>query len=510
MTSNASSSFDFSVPDFGGRVRVRFAPSPTGQLHIGGVRTAIYNWAFARAHADSCGGDFILRIDDTDPERSTKENVDIILDALKWLGIDWDEGPEVGGASGPYYQMERADIYRAALEKMKAEGTVYPCFCSAEELAAKREALQKTEGYSGYDRTCRGIDPDEAQARIDAGEPHTWRIKVPEGRGDIEFYDEVYGVCHFQADVIDDFVVMRSDGTPTYNFTTAVDDALMGITHIVRGDDHLSNTPRQIMVYEALGMPVPTFAHLSMILGPDGKKLSKRHGATSVQAFREQGFLPEAMLNYLALLGWSLDGETTVFDTQTLFDNFTLDRINKSPAVFDTEKLRWMNSVYIKEMGASAFVDRAVPWLDAAGLMPADEAEAHRPWLEQVYPLVNERVKTMDELAPMIAFLFSGDDVAFDEKSVEKSILKEESAAAVLDAAAEALADPDVIWCEEEIEEVLRTLPEALELKPRKVFAVIRVAVTGNMVSPPLFGSMALLSRQNVLARIAKARALLA
>ena len=485
--------------------RVRFAPSPTGQLHIGGVRTAIYNWAFARGR----DGDFILRIDDTDPERSTKENTDAILEALGWLGVDWDEGAEVGGDFGPYYQTQRLPIYQEALERMKAAGTVYPCFCTAEELAAKREANQKTEGYSGYDRTCRDISPEEAQARIDAGEPHTWRIKVPLDRGDIEFEDDIYGTCHFKAEVIDDFVVMRSDGTPTYNYTTAVDDAMMGITHIIRGDDHLSNTPRQIMVYEALGAEVPRFAHLSMILGGDGKRLSKRHGATSVQAFRDAGFLPEAMLNYLALLGWSLDGETTIFDKQTFFDNFSLDRINRSAAVFDETKLEWVNSVYIKEMGAEEFAKRAMPWLAEAGLVGSEgaDAEAERALVEKIYPLVSERVKRMTELAPMVAFLFAGAEVEFDEKSVDK-VLRKEGAAVMLDALREALADPELPWDEEHIEEALRGVPEKLEEKPRKVFQVARVAVTGTQVSPPLFGSIALLTREDCLARLDAARAL--
>ncbi|MGI6218219.1 MAG: glutamate--tRNA ligase, partial [Coriobacteriales bacterium] len=293
----------------------------------------------------------------------------------------------------------------------------------------------------------------------------------------------------------------------TYNFTTVVDDALMGITHVIRGDDHLSNTPRQIMVYEALGVKVPTFAHLSMILGPDGKKLSKRHGATSVQAFRDEGYLPEAMLNYMSLLGWSLDGETTIFDKKTLFDHFTLDRINKSPAVFDVTKLEWINSVYIKEMGASEFVDRAKPWIEKAGLATADEVEKNRSWYEQLYPLIAERVKKMTDLAPMIEFLFTGDEVKFDEKSVNK-VLKKEGAPEMLDALADALGDEGLNWDAESIETALRALPEKMDVKPRKLFQVARVAITGTQVSPPLFGSIALLTRQNCLARISAAKAL--
>ena len=286
-------------------VRVRFAPSPTGKLHIGGARTAIYNWAFARAN----GGTFILRIDDTDPTRSTDENTQIILRAMRWLGLDWDEGPEVGGDFGPYAQTERLDLYKQAAQKLWNEGKAYPCFCTKEQLDADRKAAQeRKDPFQGYQRRCRDLDPEEARRRIEAGESYVLRIKVPEDRGDVVIHDAVHGEVTFDAKELDDFVIFRSDGTPTYNFATVVDDAMMKITHVIRGDDHLSNTPRQVMVYEALGAPVPTFAHISMILGADGKKLSKRHGATSVEEYRDAGYLSDAFVNYLALLGWSLDG----------------------------------------------------------------------------------------------------------------------------------------------------------------------------------------------------------
>ena len=325
-------------------VRVRFAPSPTGELHIGGARTAIYNWAFARA----MGGSFILRIEDTDPERSTEENKQVILRAMKWLGLTWDEGPEVGGDFGPYLQTERFDTYTEALERLKERDAVYPCFCTKEELDAKRAAAEKSEGgYSGYDRTCRNLDKAEAQRRSDAGEPHVWRLKVPENHGPIEFKDAVYGDMSFPADVMDDMILVRTDGTPTYNFAVVCDDANMQITHVIRGDDHLSNTPRQILIYEALGYEVPTFAHLSMILGADGRKLSKRRNATSVEQYQAMGFLPDALVNFLALLGWSLDGETTIIPREVLCKEFSLDRITRKDAIFDETKLDWMNGEYI-------------------------------------------------------------------------------------------------------------------------------------------------------------------
>ena len=326
------------------QVRVRFAPSPTGKLHIGGARTAIYNWALARAN----GGTFILRIDDTDPARSTDENTQIILRAMRWLGLDWDEGPDKGGDFGPYAQTERLEIYRKAAHTLLAEGKAYPCFCTPEKLAAdKKAAEERHDPFQGYQRTCRNIDPAEAQARIEAGEPYTIRIKVPLDRGDVIVHDAVHGDVTFNARELDDFIIFRSDGTPTYNFATVVDDALMGITHIIRGDDHLSNTPRQIMVYEALGAPVPEFAHISMILGPDGKKLSKRHGATSVEEYRDAGYLSDAFVNYLALLGWSLDGETTIVPRDVLASQFSLDHVSKNPAKSDPERLNWINATYL-------------------------------------------------------------------------------------------------------------------------------------------------------------------
>ena len=348
-------------------VRVRFAPSPTGKLHIGGARTAIYNWAFARAN----GGTFILRIDDTDPTRSTDENTQIILRAMRWLGLDWDEGPEVGGDFGPYSQTERLDLYKRTAERLLAEGKAYPCFCTPEQLAADREAAQaRKDPFQGYQRRCRDLSPEEAQARIDAGEPYVLRIKVPEDRGNVVINDAVHGEVAFDAKELDDFVIFRSDGTPTYNFATVVDDALMGITHVIRGDDHLSNTPRQVMVYEAMGAPVPVFAHISMILGADGKKLSKRHGATSVEEYRDAGYLSDAFVNYLALLGWSLDGETTVIPRDVLASQFSLERISKNPATFDPKKLDWMNAEYINAMSNADFADQIMlPELLKAGLI---------------------------------------------------------------------------------------------------------------------------------------------
>lgn len=476
--------------------RVRFAPSPTGHLHIGGARTAIYNWAFAKRQ----GGTFVLRIDDTDPERSTDENTQVILRAMRWLGMDWDEGPEVGGPDGPYFQTERAQSYRDALEQLKVAGAVYPCFCTAEELGVKRTAAREHgDSFQGYDRTCRRIPADEAASRVAAGEPHVWRIKVPVKRGAIVFHDAVRGECSFDAAVLDDFVVVRSDGTPTYNFATVVDDATMHMTHIIRGDDHLSNTPRQILVYEALGAPVPEFAHLSMILGADGKRLSKRHGATSVESYRDMGYLPEALMNYLPLLGWSPDGETTLFSTDELCERFQLEHISRNPAVFDPEKLDWINMQYLRALSPAAYVDAMTPFLETARLATSQDIADDRPWFESIVPLIAERIHRLDQVAPMIAYLF-GDTVELDERSVEK-VLAKEGAHEALNALCDALSSVQD-WIAVDLEAAGRAVCEALDLKPKKVFQPVRVAVTGSMVSPPLFESLELLGRERSLARL--------
>ena len=484
-------------------VRVRFAPSPTGKLHIGGARTAIYNWAFARAN----GGAFILRIDDTDPTRSTEENTQIILRAMRWLGLDWDEGPEVGGDFGPYAQTERLEMYKAAAQKMWDEGNAYPCFCTPEQLTADREAAQaRKDPFQGYQRRCRDLSREEAQARIDAGEPYVLRIKVPEGRGNVVIDDAVHGEVTFDAKELDDFVIFRSDGTPTYNFATVVDDAAMGITHVIRGDDHLSNTPRQVMVYEALGAPVPTFAHISMILGADGKKLSKRHGATSVEEYRDAGYLSDAFVNYLALLGWSLDGETTVIPRDVLASQFSLERISKNPATFDPKKLDWMNAEYINAMDNGAFISEVMlPQLREAGVISEDYLSADPGWCDLLAEITRPRTKMPADVLAVTAPIFTdAETLVYDERSVAKGLAKE-GMGAVLDAARTALEAVQE-WEPGNIDAALEPLPEQLDVKKRLVFGAVRVAVCGNMVSPPLGETMKLIGRDDCLARIDRAR----
>ena len=480
-------------------VRVRFAPSPTGMLHIGGARTAIYNWAFAKAH----GGSFILRIEDTDPERSTEENTQVILRALRWLGLDWDEGPEIEGEHGPYFQSLRFDSYTQALEHLKVQDAVYPCFCTKSELEEKRDAAEKSgNSYTGYDRCCRNIDTTEAKNRIAAGEEHVWRLKVPLDHGPISFEDAVYGTVSFPAEVMDDMIIVRSDGSPTYNFAVVCDDANMHISHVIRGDDHLSNTPRQILIYEALGLTPPTFAHLSMILGADGKKLSKRHGATSVEEYRERGYLSDTLVNFLSLLGWSLDGETTIISRKMLTENFSLDRVTKKDAVFDETKLDWMNGVYIRDLSADEWVQHSIPFLEQAGATASD-IDTRLSWYEKLFPLVSERLVRLDEIPEKLGFFFWGDKVYLDEVSVKKVLLKEGARAQeALLACRSILADESIAWTCESLQDACRALTISLDIKAKLLFQPLRVAVCGNMVSPPLFESIELMTRKTVLSRI--------
>jgi glutamyl-tRNA synthetase len=412
-------------------IRVRFAPSPTGALHIGGARTALYNWLVAR-HS---GGTFVLRIEDTDRERSTPENVEQIHDALTWLELDWDEGP--------FSQADRIDRHKAEIERLLSEGHAYE---------------------------------DEGAVRL----------RVPEG-GQTTVHDEIRGEIVFEHEAIDDFVIARSDGSPLYNLAVAVDDRDMGITHVVRGADHISNTPRQLMILKALGADAPIYAHLPLLHGPDGKKLSKRHGAASVQELRDQGFLPAAIRNYLALLGWGFDDETTFFTTDELIERFTLDRVSKSPAVFDEKKLRWMNGRYLREM-------------DTAGLTRVLEQRTGRTGLEPAVAISQEKMQTLADFEPLASWLYEERET--DEKAWAK--VMKDGAAENLARAREALAQVEP-FDEAGVERALTALVEELDVKPGKLYQPIRVAITGTTISPGIFESVALLGRDATLERIDRA-----
>ena len=473
-------------------VRVRFAPSPTGYLHVGGGRTALYNWLFARRH----GGVLILRSDDTDAERSTPEYAADILESLRWLGIDWDEGIEVGGPHGTYRQSERLDRYAGIAEGLVTAGSAYPCFCTPAELDERRKAAAAEGTPPGYDGRCRQIHPDEAAARRAAGEAASIRFAVPRPAA-ITFSDLVRGDLRFDHAAIDDFVILRSNGMPTYHLASSVDDVDFGITHVVRGEDLLPSTPKHLMIGRALGAADITYAHLSLLHGPDGSKLSKRHGHTALRAYREAGILAEAMVNYLALLGWSPGEDETIVPLDVMVERFSLESVSRNPAVFDTQKLEWMNGVYIRALDAGDFAGRALPFVEAA--LGRALTDLEREVFAGIAPLVQERAKRLDEVAEQVRFLFA-DQISYDQASWDK-VMEKEGVADVLAAAGTRLAAVEV-WETASIETALRGLLDDLGLSARKGLQPIRVAVTGSQVSPPLFESLEALGRDRSLARL--------
>src|SRR5882724_3814428 len=388
-------------------VRVRFAPSPTGHLHVGNARTALFNWLFARQKR----GTMVLRVEDTDIERSEARFEAQLIDDLKWLGLNWDEGPDVGGPYGPYRQSDRLEIHREHAERLLQEGKAYLCFCTEEELQKERERAMADQRQAIYSGKCRALDPTEAKQRREAGEASAIRLKIPEHP--IRFHDIVRDDVEFSNEVVSDPIILRSSGMPVYNYVVVIDDALMKITHVIRGDDHISNTPKQVAVYEALGLPVPEFAHLSTILGPDRERLSKRHGATSVANFREMGILPEALMNYLALLGWAPSGgDKEIFPKDELIKEFSLERVTPSPAVFDTEKLHWLNRHYIKQSPPERIHQMGKKALQRAGLLPASVNGNMSGWTNALIDLLAPYVDQLDQLPEKAKIIFNHDAVA--------------------------------------------------------------------------------------------------
>jgi len=466
-------------------VRCRLAPAPTGYLHVGNARTALYNWLFARHH----GGVFVLRIEDTDRKRSTDEAIAIVLDSLRWLGLDWDEGPEVGGPFGPYRQTERLDLYRESADRFVAEGRAYFCYCTPEELEDRRRAALARGETPGYDGRCRKLSEDQRQAFEREGRPKAIRFAMP--GADVTVHDLIRGDTRFPANDLRDFVIMRSDGTPTYLLAAALDDVQMKMTHVIRGEDLLPSTPRQLEIIRALNADPPIYAHLPLIVGPDHQPLSKRHGAVAVEWFKEQGFLPEALVNYLALLGWSYDETTTFFTTQELIERFDLGRVSRNPAAFDSQKLEWMNGHYIREAPDSRIAELLSEALFAHGV-PADF-----DLVASAVPLVKERMRTIVEGASMIRFLFV-DRLEPDERA--RGMLGPDRSEYLGEAATRLEAVEG--WTADQIHEVLQRLREERKLSSKEAFQPIRAAVTGTLVSPPLFESMALLGKERSLRRI--------
>ena len=477
-------------------VRVRFAPSPTGYLHIGGARTALFNWLFAR----KMGGKLILRIEDTDIARLKEDSVSQILTSLKWLGINWDEGPEVGGEHGPYYQSERFDIYRKYAQQLVEEGKAYYCFCTAEDLEAAREQQRLAKQPFRYARTCRDLDAEAAKARIAAGEPYSIRIKIPT-EGSITVHDLIHGDVTFNMDQFDDFVIMKSNGIPTYNFAVCIDDHLMGMTHVLRAEEHLPNTPKQLLVYEALGWEPPKFGHMSMILAPDRSKLSKRHGATSVEEFRAQGFTAEAIVNYLTLLGWGPGDEREIFSLQETVKLFELEQMSKKAAIYDTKKLTWMNGQYLSELPLAKLLPEAKKFFIKDGLVTEEWLEKNAEYFAKLVDVVRVRVKTLQEVADASDYFFKEVE-AYDEKGVAKHFKPE--AAELLEKCIAALK-ADEVFDLASTEAIYNKLAEENGLSLGKVIHPTRLALTGRTVSPGMFDVMVLLGKEKTLARLRKA-----
>ncbi|MBI3812486.1 MAG: glutamate--tRNA ligase [Nitrospirae bacterium] len=460
------------------KIRVRFAPSPTGYLHIGGVRTALFNWLFARHHK----GTFILRIEDTDSSRSTDESIRAILDGMRWLGLDWDEGP--------VRQMDRIEIYKEHADRLLKKGSAYLCYCTPEELDARRKEAQAKKLIPRYDGRCRdrkGPAPDR---------PAAVRFKTPQ-TGQTVVDDLVKGRVQFDNAQMDDLIMLRSDGVPTYNFGVVVDDSLMAITHVIRGDDHLNNTPRQIPIYHALGYPLPKFAHLSMILGPDKARLSKRHGATSVTEYHDQGYLPEALINYLARLGWS-HGDQEVFSREELVDQFSLDRITSSPAVFNPEKLLWLNSHYIHEEDTGRLADLLKPLLILEGVT---EDRVDASILSKVIPALKTRSRTLVEMALGAAYFFK--DAIEMDISAQAKFLTPDIRPLLTDLFQRLSAVSP--FTAAEMEPVFKNVMEEKGIKLSKLAQPVRVALTGRTVSPGIYEVMEILGKDRSLQRLKKA-----
>ena len=475
-------------------VRTRCAPSPTGDLHVGNIRTALFDWAYAR----HTGGKLIFRIEDTDRERVTDEYINRAIETLQWLGLNWDEGPEVGGPYGPYLQSQRLEIYTHWAKTFIANGDAYNCYCSTEELEKRREKQRELNQAPGYDGKCRSLSADEISEFEKEGRKPVIRMRMPDG--ETRFTDLIRGEVTFEHKYVPDFVLMRADGSPLYTLAVAVDDVLMKVTHVLRGEDLLSSTPRQIRVYQAMGVApedFPFFAHLPFVMGQDNAKLSKRNGEVSIAWYREQGFLPEAICNYLALLGWSPGDDVENITMEELVQLFTVERVNSSPARFDMKKLEAINGDKIRALTIDDFLSRALPFLLKDGVIQGSDEEI--AIVKSALPIIQERIARMNEVTAMLKFLFV-EEVIFDSESETK--VKEEPSQHVISQALSALENVND-WKHDVIESALRAvLIEKLGLKPRLAFGPVRIAVTGSHISPPLFESMELLGKARSLARL--------
>lgn len=483
------------------KVRVRYAPSPTGILHVGGVRTALFNWLFARHH----NGAFILRIEDTDRKRYDAEALADIMESLSWLGLHWDEGPEVGGDYGPYFQSERTELYQKHAQWLIDNGHAYKCYCTPERLAEMREQ-QRAAKKSGYDRHCRSLSVAE-RVELDASDtPYVVRLAVPL-EGTTSYTDELRGEVTVDNSTIDDLVLLKSDGFPTYHLANVVDDHFMEISHIFRGDEWLSSVPKHVLLYNAFGWDIPTYVHLPLILDPSGKgKMSKRKKVDGqdryvhLRDFRAAGYLPDALFNFLARVGWAPDGDTEIFDREFAVEKFSIASINSSPARFAYDKLDWTNGIYIRKSSNERLAEMLVPFLEEAGCEMTPE---HREILVQSIPIIKERLKTLRDAAELVDFMFA-DTLEYDPALLMQKQMSKAHIQHVITRFQEVLTDITV-WQHEAIEAALRPLVDETGLKARKVFGILRIAITGKKVSPPLFESMAILGKEACLARLGRA-----
>jgi len=479
------------------KVKVRFAPSPTGDLHVGNIRTALFDWAYAR----HTGGTFLFRIEDTDTTRVTDEYIQAAIDTLKWLGLDWDEGPEVGGDNGPYLQSQRLDIYAEWAQKFLDQKDAYHCYCTPAELEATREAQRAANVAPGYDGKCRNLTAEQIAAYKAEGREAVVRMRMPDGT--TTFVDEIRGEVSFDHKFVPDFVLVRADGSPLYTLAVAVDDVLMKVTHVLRGEDLLSSTPRQIRVYQAMGVnpeDYPVFAHLPFVMGQDNAKLSKRNGEVSIAWYREQGYLPEAICNYLALLGWSPGDDRENITMKELCELFTVEKVHSSPARFDMKKLEAINGDKIRALTLEEFLKWSLPFLTKAGIITGTDSEI--ALVKAALPIIQERIVKINEVPQMLKFLFvkefsvEADSISKITDDVSKEVLKRSLKE----------LEPLTTWNHDSIEAALRTcLIEEMGLKPRIAFGAVRIATTGSTISPPLFESMELLGKEASLARIAAA-----
>ncbi|MEZ4501009.1 MAG: glutamate--tRNA ligase [Dehalococcoidia bacterium] len=477
-------------------VRVRYAPSPTGDPHVGNIRTALWSWLFARRH----GGQFLVRLEDTDQSRAVPGSLERILGSLSWLGVDWDEGPDIGGPYAPYVQSERLDLYHREVDRLVEQGDAYPCFCSAEDLDEMRARQRAENRPPGYDGRCRLIPRDEAAARA-ASESHVVRFAMPR-EGSTTFSDLLRGEITVENKLLDDFVILKSDRYPTYHLAHPVDDHAMAITHVTRGEEWLPSTPRHVQLFRALGYEPPVYVHNSVILGPDGGKLSKRHGAKSTLEYRDDGYLPEALFNFLVMLGWSVDDHTEIIGRDELIQVFDIERLSVTPAVFDTQKLEWMNGVYLRDLPeariAEAFAERLDADLPSNVPRPPDAS-----MVAALVPLVRERIKVLSELAELVDFFFTGHIETPDAEALRGRPYRNdlEGAITAAEAALETLTGL-VAWEPEAMEAALRETAERLGQRAGNVFMVCRVATTGRSITPPLFESMELIGRDACLERL--------